>query len=72
MLVFEPINEVKEQETKFLSLTKFPFRILYQAKGQGPNVLSRHRNLPVLVFEVRKEVKGPETKILLSHGNLPF
>ena len=23
-------------------------------------------------FEVRNEVKEPETKFLLSHGNLPF
>ena len=23
-------------------------------------------------FEVRKEVKEPETKFFLSHGNLPF
>ena len=69
------INKNKKQRSYQAMTTsqKIPisnFIALNQAKEQGTNVLSRHRN--VLVFEVRNEVKEPETKLLLSDGNLPF
>ena len=69
------INKNKKQRSYQAITTsqKIPvsnFIVLNQAKEQGTNVLSRHRN--VLVSEVRNEVKEPETKLLLSHGNLPF
>ena len=70
------INKNKKQRSYQAITTsqKIPvsnFIALNQAKEQGTNVLSRHRN--VLVFEVINEVKEPETKLLLlSHGNLPF
>ena len=74
-MVFVITNKVKEQEIKFLlSLAEIPvsnFIAIKQAKGQGTNALSRHRNLP-FGFEVRNGVKEPEKKFLLSHENLPF
>ena len=45
--------------------------VLNQAKEQGTNVIKAQK-LVVLVFKVRNEVKEPETKFLLKHGNLPF
>ena len=34
--------------------------------------LIKTQKLAVLVFEVRNEVKEPETQFLLSHGNFVF
>ena len=49
VLVFEAINEVKEQETKiFIKYQEIPVSniiAINQTKEQGTNVLSRHRNL---------------------------
>ena len=75
MKEIETINKNKKQRsyqaiTTFQKIPVSNFIALNQAKEQGTNILSRHRN--ALVFEARNEVKEPETKLLLSHGNQPF
>ena len=68
MLVFEAINEGKEQETKFLLSLKNSYFNFYSHK---PNKRARNKGT-VLVFEAINEVNEQETKILLSLRKFPF
>ena len=72
-LVFEAINEVKEQKTKiFIKYQKIPVSniiAINQTKEQGTNVLSRHRNL-LFLFKSKKRSKRTRKRVLIKSRKL--
>ena len=74
VLVFEAINDRKNKKQNFYQVSensRFKFYSLKTSK-RTRNKRYQGTELAVLVFEVRNEVKEPETKFLLSHENLPL
>ena len=73
--IFIAINQAKEQGTNVVSRCRthsVGFWSLKPSKRTRSKCLIKAQKLAVLVFEVRNKVKEPETKFLLSHGNLSF